>query len=33
MKRPSLLRVEVHGKTVRLAGRGVKVIEGMLRIE
>lgn len=33
MKRPSLLRVEVHGKTVRLAGRGVRVIEGTLRIE
>jgi trans-2,3-dihydro-3-hydroxyanthranilate isomerase len=33
MKRPSMLSVEVHGKTVRLAGRGVKVIEGMLRIE
>ena len=33
MKRPSLLRVEVHGKLVRLAGRGVKVIEGTLRVE
>jgi trans-2,3-dihydro-3-hydroxyanthranilate isomerase len=33
MKRPSLLRVEVHDKVVRLAGRGVKVIEGTLRIE
>ena len=33
MKRPSILRVEVHDKTVRLAGRGVKVIEGTLRIE
>jgi len=33
MKRPSLLRVEVHGKTVQLTGRGVKVIDGMLRIE
>jgi trans-2,3-dihydro-3-hydroxyanthranilate isomerase len=33
MKRPSLLRVEVHGTVVRLAGRGVKVIEGTLRIE
>jgi trans-2,3-dihydro-3-hydroxyanthranilate isomerase len=33
MKRPSLLRVEVHNKTVRLAGRGVTVIGGMLRIE
>jgi trans-2,3-dihydro-3-hydroxyanthranilate isomerase len=33
MKRPSLLRVEVHGKAVRLAGRGVTVIEGTLRIE
>jgi hypothetical protein len=26
-----VLRVEVHGKTVRLAGRGVKAIEGMHR--
>jgi PhzF family phenazine biosynthesis protein len=33
MKRPSLLSVEVQGKVVRLAGRGVTVIEGMLRIE
>lgn len=33
MKRPSILRVEVHGKTVRLAGRAIKVIEGRLRIE
>ena len=33
MKRPSLLRVEVHGSVVRLAGRGVEVIEGRLRIE
>jgi trans-2,3-dihydro-3-hydroxyanthranilate isomerase len=33
IKRPSLLRVEVHGNTVRLTGRAVKVIEGMLRIE
>jgi trans-2,3-dihydro-3-hydroxyanthranilate isomerase len=33
MKCPSLLRVEVHDKVVRLAGRGVKVIEGTLRIE
>jgi PhzF family phenazine biosynthesis protein len=33
MKRPSILCVEVHDKTVRLAGRGVKVIEGRLRIE
>lgn len=33
MKRPSLLSVEVHDKVVRLAGRGVKVIEGTLRIE
>jgi PhzF family phenazine biosynthesis protein len=32
MKRPSLLRVEVHDKVVRLAGRGVKVIDGTLRI-
>ncbi len=33
MKRPSLLRVEIHGSVVRLAARGVKVIEGTLRIE
>lgn len=33
MKRPSSLRVEVHEKVVRLAGRGVKVIDGTLRIE
>jgi PhzF family phenazine biosynthesis protein len=33
MKRPSLLRVEVQGKVVRLAGRGVKVIDGTLRVE
>jgi predicted PhzF superfamily epimerase YddE/YHI9 len=33
MKRPSLLQVTVHGKVVQLAGRGVKVIEGTLRIE
>jgi trans-2,3-dihydro-3-hydroxyanthranilate isomerase len=33
MKRPSLLRVTVRGKVVQLAGRGVKVIEGMLRTE
>lgn len=33
MKRPSILRVEVHGKTVQLAGRAVTVIEGRLRIE
>lgn len=33
MKRPSLLRVEVDDKVVRLAGRGVRVIDGMLRIE
>jgi trans-2,3-dihydro-3-hydroxyanthranilate isomerase len=33
MKRPGILRVEVHGKTVRLAGRAVKVIERRLRIE
>lgn len=32
MKRPSLLKVEVHGQTVRLAGRGVQVIEGKIRI-
>jgi trans-2,3-dihydro-3-hydroxyanthranilate isomerase len=32
MKRPSLLSVEIYGKTVRLAGRGVKVIDGILRI-
>lgn len=33
IKRPSLLNVEVHDKVVRLAGRGVIVIEGTLRIE
>jgi trans-2,3-dihydro-3-hydroxyanthranilate isomerase len=33
MERPSILRVRVHGKEVQLAGRGVKVIEGRLRIE
>jgi trans-2,3-dihydro-3-hydroxyanthranilate isomerase len=33
MKRTSLLRVEVQEKVVRLGGRGVKVIEGTLRIE
>ncbi len=33
MKRPSLLSVEVSDKVVRLAGRGVTVIEGRLRIE
>jgi trans-2,3-dihydro-3-hydroxyanthranilate isomerase len=33
MKRPSILCVEVHDRTVRLAGRGVTVIEGSLRIE
>jgi trans-2,3-dihydro-3-hydroxyanthranilate isomerase len=33
MKRPSLLRVEVNDKVVRLAGRGVKVIDGTLRVE
>ncbi|HEY6413579.1 MAG TPA: PhzF family phenazine biosynthesis protein [Edaphobacter sp.] len=33
MKRPSLLRVEVHGEVVRLAGRGVQVIEGAIRIK
>jgi trans-2,3-dihydro-3-hydroxyanthranilate isomerase len=33
MKRPSLLSVEVHNEVVRLAGRGVNVIEGTLRIE
>jgi PhzF family phenazine biosynthesis protein len=33
MKRPSLLRVTVHGKAVQMAGRGIKVIEGSLRIE
>jgi trans-2,3-dihydro-3-hydroxyanthranilate isomerase len=33
MKRPSLLSVEVNGEVVRLAGRGVKVIDGTLRIE
>jgi trans-2,3-dihydro-3-hydroxyanthranilate isomerase len=33
MKRPSLLRVTVRGRVVQLAGRGVKVIEGMLRTE
>lgn len=32
MKRPSILRVEVHGETVRLAGRAIKVVEGRLRI-
>jgi trans-2,3-dihydro-3-hydroxyanthranilate isomerase len=32
MNRPSLLCIEVHGKDVRLSGRGVKVIEGTLRI-
>lgn len=33
IKRPSLLNVEVYDKVVRLAGRGVVVIEGTLRIE
>jgi trans-2,3-dihydro-3-hydroxyanthranilate isomerase len=33
IKRPSLLSVEVHDKVIRLAGRGVTVIEGTLRIE
>jgi hypothetical protein len=33
MKRPSLLSIEVSDKVVRLAGRGVTVIEGRLRIE
>ena len=32
IKRPSLLSVEVHDKVVQLAGRGVTVIEGRLRI-
>ncbi len=32
MKRPSILTVEVHGNVVRLAGRGVRVIEGTLRV-
>jgi PhzF family phenazine biosynthesis protein len=33
MNRPSILRVEVDKKTVRLAGRCVKVIKGTMRIE
>jgi trans-2,3-dihydro-3-hydroxyanthranilate isomerase len=33
MKRPSLLSVEVQDKVVRLAGRGVTVIKGTMRIE
>jgi trans-2,3-dihydro-3-hydroxyanthranilate isomerase len=33
MKRPSLLRLEVRGEVVRLAGRGVKVADGTLRIQ
>jgi len=32
LKRPSLLRVEVDGDEVRLSGRGVRVIDGTLRI-
>ncbi len=32
MKRPSILSVEVHGKVVQLAGHGITVIEGDLRI-
>jgi PhzF family phenazine biosynthesis protein len=32
MKRPSLLRLEVHGESVRLAGRCVKSADGTLRI-
>lgn len=32
MKRPSLLSVEVNDKFVKLAGRGVQVIEGTIRI-
>ncbi|HMG03380.1 MAG TPA: PhzF family phenazine biosynthesis protein [Edaphobacter sp.] len=32
MKRPSLLRLEVQGQTVKLAGRCVQVIEGKIRI-
>ncbi len=33
MKRPSLLRIEVHGDAVRLAGRCIKVIDGTVRIQ
>lgn len=33
MKRPSLLRVEVHGDAVRLTGRCIKVIDGTVRIQ
>jgi trans-2,3-dihydro-3-hydroxyanthranilate isomerase len=33
IKRPSLLNVEVDDKVVLLAGRGVTVIEGRLRVE
>lgn len=32
MKRPSLLHVEVRGDVVKLAGRGVQVIEGRIRV-
>jgi trans-2,3-dihydro-3-hydroxyanthranilate isomerase len=33
MKRPSILHVRVRGTEVQLSGRGVKVIDGRLRIE
>jgi trans-2,3-dihydro-3-hydroxyanthranilate isomerase len=32
MKRPSILQVEIDGNLVRLAGQGVEVIKGQLRI-
>jgi trans-2,3-dihydro-3-hydroxyanthranilate isomerase len=32
MKRPSILQVEVDGRSVKLGGRGITVIEGRLRI-
>lgn len=32
MKRPSILQVEVDGRSVELGGRGITVIEGRLRI-